>query len=116
MAAPRTIVFIDGENLVLRYQAMLAAGKSSSPRVRHIPDTFIWHPELTNARYMMDILRVYFYSSVVGDDTKLAATKATISETKFSFQYEEDCTGSAQIVPVIFKKQAKTHKSRQVDI
>lgn len=115
MSAPRTILFVDGENLVFRYQAMLAEGRSPSAKVQHIPDIFVWHPQLTETWYM-DVLRVYFYGSVVGDDAKLAATKAAISDIPFTYEYAEDSTGSAQIVPVIFKKHAKAHKSRQVDI
>ena len=115
MPSPRTILFVDGENLVFRYQAMLAAGKIPSNKIVHIPDVFVWHPRMTEWCYM-DLMRVYFYSSVVGDDQKLTATKTAIAKTMFKYDYEEDHSGSAQIVPVIFKKQAKTHKTRQVDI
>lgn len=115
MSSPRTIIFVDGENLVLRYQSMLAAGKAASDKVSHMPDIFAWHPTITEW-CLLDIARVYFYSSVVGDDQKLAETKATVAKTIFSFEPEKGVDGSAQIVPVIFKKRAKSHKSRQVDI
>jgi len=96
---------------------MLAEGKTPSSKVIHIPDIFVWHPQLTEW-CLLDLLRVYFYGSVVGDDRKLAATKAEIAKTKFNYTYEfgEAPDGAAQIVPIIFKKHAKTHKTRQVDI
>lgn len=109
------MVFVDGENLVFRYQAMLAAGKTPCKEVVHIPDVFVWHPNITDWCYM-DVMRVYFYSSVVGDDQKLAASKAAIAKTSFRYEYEKGSRGAAQIVPVVFKKHLKTHKTRQVDI
>ena len=101
--------------MVFRYQSMLAAGKVSSGKVTHIPNIFAWHPKLTQWCYM-DVLRVYFYSRVVGDDQKLAEIRAAIAKTGFNYDYEKGRGGSAQIVPVIFKKHAKSHKTRQVDI
>ncbi len=115
MNVPRTIIFIDGENLVFRYQAMLANGKKPATKIVHIPDIFVWHPAFTEW-CLMDILRVYFYSSVVGDDEKLTATKGAIAKTIYRFTCDEKGSGTAQVVPVIFKKLAKTNKTRQVDI
>jgi uncharacterized LabA/DUF88 family protein len=115
MGDSRSIIFIDGENLVFRYQSMLAAGKKPSPKVVHIPDVFVWHPTMTEW-CLMHVLRVYFYTSVVGDDKKIADIKDKISKTIFSFEYDKDRGGTAQIIPIVFKKSAKSQKTRQVDI
>jgi uncharacterized LabA/DUF88 family protein len=115
MAIPRAIIFVDGENLVFRYQDMLAARNNSSAKIVHVPDAFVWHPALTDW-CLMDVLRVYFYSSVVGDDDKLVQIREQIGKILYKFQYGPGEKGAAQIVPIIFKKHSRTHKTRQVDI
>lgn len=115
MSIPKTIVFIDGENLVFRYQAMVAEGRKPSPKIVHIPDVFVWHPGITDWCYM-NIIRVYFYTSVVGDDQRLSGIKKQIADTHYSFEFAKNDFGTAQIVPMVFKKLSNTRKSRQVDI
>jgi uncharacterized LabA/DUF88 family protein len=117
MAIPRAIVLVDGENLVFRYEAMVESGRVPDKRVIHIPGVFVWHPEITEW-CMMDIVHVYFYTSMVGDDSTLVATKEAIGRTVYSYDYMtgEHPSGAAQLVPVLFKKLSSSRKSRQVDI
>jgi uncharacterized LabA/DUF88 family protein len=115
MSIPKTLVFIDGENLVFRYQAMLSEGRTAKPAVVHISDVFLWHPDMTQFGFM-NVSRVYFYTSVVGDDRVLEDTKEAIGTTTYGYEYEDGKEGTAEIVPLIFKKPAKSYKSRQVDI
>jgi len=68
MAIPRAIVLVDGENLVFRYEAMVESGRVPDKKVIHIPEVFVWHPKITEW-CMMDIVHVYFYSSMVADDS-----------------------------------------------
>lgn len=117
MSIPRGIVFVDGENLVFRYQSMIAEGRTPAPGVIHERDVFVWHPKLTQW-CMMNLIRVYVYTSMVGDDASIARMKKRISEVSFEYDYgrDDDATGSGQLVPIVFKKAAKSQKSRQVDI
>jgi len=116
MAIPRTMVFLDAENLVFRYQAMLQEGWLPNNDVVHIPDVLVWHPSMTQVFGYANVGRVYLYTSMVGDDAALRTMKRRIADITYEYKYAIQDIGTAQIVPVVFKKQAKNHKSRQVDI
>lgn len=115
MQTPRAILFIDGENLVFRYQEMLSAGRKPLPDVVHLPDVLVWHKRMTTYAAFL-FTRVCYYTSVVGDDDAVAATNAQIAKIVFrcSPNVEMDFTG--QLVPRVFKKPAKSKKTRNVDI
>lgn len=118
MAIPRTFVFVDGENLVMRYQAMVAAGARAKAKVIHIPDVFVWHPEITTWS-CMDIVRVTYYTSTTGDQKRLSELRAQVADVTFDYNYDpsDDVqSGMAQLVPKIFHKSARSQKTRNVDI
>ncbi|WP_091796320.1 NYN domain-containing protein [Lysobacter sp. yr284] len=118
MSIPKVQVFVDGENLVMRYQALLEAGRKPRKGVVHIKDAFVWHPGLTTWS-CMDIQRVTYYTSTTGDQTKLRELKTKIASTSFEFEHEFDHQipkGSAQILPRVYHKPSKSRKTRNVDI
>lgn len=117
MAVPKTFIFVDGENLVMRYQAMMAQGRKPKKEVRHIQDTFVWSPSVTTWS-CMDIQRVTYYTSATGDPPRIAALRAEIASTAYSFTHEYGGApeATAQIVPRIFHKAGQSRKSRNVDI
>src|SRR5436309_1632009 len=118
MATQRTMVFVDGENLVLRYQAMIEAGRKPDAKLVHLPDALVWHPKFTGWA-MFDMVRVLYYTSTVGDDDKVAALNRQIAEITYSYAYESDSSvpkASAQLVPRVFKKPSNSRKSRHVDL
>lgn len=118
MSIPKTFVFVDGENLVMRYQAMLEAGARQKSDIKHIKDTFVWHPRITTWS-CMDIIRVTYYTSATGDLKRLSELKREIASTSFKFSYAPDNgvpEAEAQLVPRIFHKGAKSRKTRNVDI
>lgn len=110
------MVFIDGENLVFRYQAMLAGNRHPAEGVVHVPDVFVWHPRIVDNESYLNVTRVYLYTSMVGDDNALRAMRDRIAAIIYQYDLGPELTGSAQIVPIIFKKAARANKSRQVDI
>lgn len=116
---PKTMLFADGENLTMRYQAMVSDG-GFQPRadVQHERDVFVWHPNITKWA-IIDFIRAQYYSSAVGDEPKLALIKRRISKIWFEFDVTsdtEETKSKLQLVPVLFKKKAQGRKSRQVDI
>lgn len=118
MSIPRVQVFVDGENLVMRYQAMIAAGAKPKKDVVHVPDSFVWHPGITTWS-CMDIQRVTYYTSTTGDQVKLDDLRSKIASTNFEFDHEFDHDvprGSAQLLPRVFHKTTKNLKTRNVDI
>lgn len=118
MAIQRTFVFVDGENLVMRYQAMVAAGATPKKDVVHVPDVFVWHPEVTTWS-CMDIARVTYYTSTTGDQKRVSELKSQIADITFNYNYDPNDDvqpGMAQLVPKIFHKSSKSQKTRNVDI
>ena len=115
MSLPRSILFLDGENLVLRYQDMVAAGAKPDSRVIHIPDVFVWHPNVIRWHELRKVIRVGCYTSVVGDDTKVAEVQKAIAKTTY-WSSADDGAMHGQIVPIVFKKPARSQKTRNVDI
>ncbi|MEJ1388317.1 MAG: hypothetical protein RPU12_10435 [Candidatus Sedimenticola sp. (ex Thyasira tokunagai)] len=107
------IGFIDGENLVARYQAMIAEGKTPCDSVTHIKDVLVWHPGVTT-QILCEITRLSYYQTVVGDDVKLDGVRAEISNTKFEYSpllsVETDAEFSGSLFPKIYKKQSKKAK------
>jgi hypothetical protein len=71
----KVLAFVDGENLALRYQASLAAGRAARTNASHVPDSFVWSPRVTRWSGM-DLLRVQYYTSVVGDEGEVACMLA----------------------------------------
>jgi len=118
MSIPKTFVFVDGENLVMRYQAMVDAGYIPKKNVSHIQDVFVWHPDVTTWS-CMDIQRVTYYTSSSGDDQKIKSLRSEIANTLFEYthEYKENVPdGAGQLLPRIFHKKSKSQKTRNVDI
>ena len=114
MSIPKAMIFIDGENLVMRYQAMLEQGYEPSDGIIHEPDYFVWHPKIST-NTLLDLIRVLYYTSAVGDENKITAAKKRIAEVHYQF-HSESVLGNAQIYPCVFKKLAQSKKTRSVDI
>jgi uncharacterized LabA/DUF88 family protein len=99
----RGMMFVDGENLAIRYGKALAA-KNRTPfnNTSHEPDTYVWSPNLNHAHGTPAIMRKYYYTVVQGDDVKLADT-------------EEKLKALGMEAPRVFKKD-KGKGSKRVDI
>ena len=115
MLTPRSILFVDGENLVMRYQDMLATGKVADESVVHIPDAFVWHPGLMRWHDLSSVIRVAYYTSVVGDDLRVAEMRKAIAAQPYTSPTDNGSV-NGQLVPVVFKKPARSQKTRNVDI
>src|ERR1700743_1789922 len=107
---PKTIMFVDGENLTLRYQAMVEEGRIARDTTLHGQDAYVWSPSVTqlSAWYLS---RVSYYTSVVGDDVRIESLAKTLA----GIQYHHS-TGSGFLNPHIFKKQKRGQKTKSVDI
>jgi len=66
------MVFIDGENLVARFQAMIDAGRVRDDAVAYQKDVFVWARGCLR-RYVdgYDVIRVTYYTSVLGDESRI---------------------------------------------
>ena len=79
-------IFVDGENLVFRYQEMCTAGRTPKAGIIHIPDVFVWHSGITQSGDI-DLLRVGYYTSAVGDDAKLDELRLKIARIPAPFTH-----------------------------
>lgn len=100
--------FIDGENLVFRYQDMLKNGAVKESNVEHIQDVFVWHLGLAS---FLPFVRVNYYTSAVGDDCLINDMRDQIGKVHFHYGDE-----AARVCAHVFKKPAETKKSKIVDI
>jgi uncharacterized LabA/DUF88 family protein len=104
------ICLVDGENLVFRYQSMVPSRKPNQ-NVTHIPDVLIWHQHMGSAQGR-SLLRVNYYTSATATDDKIAELEDKIAKIVLPKSSE----AAAQICPQVFKKQARSKKTKLVDL
>jgi uncharacterized LabA/DUF88 family protein len=97
----KAMMFVDGENLVLRYQD-LVKDKPSADHITHHINLFVWSSVLNAFLKHLNIIRRYYFTSVQGDDSKIEEVEALIRSSGFE-------------APRVFKK-FKNRPSKQVDI
>jgi uncharacterized LabA/DUF88 family protein len=111
----RLMMFIDGENMVFRYQSMLAKGWT--PRdddVCHIPDVLIWHSSFSQLVRMDEVIRATYYTYVVGDENRLTEVRNLIRTLSFSNHRNSALPNT--LTPIVFKKSGRSTKAKGVDI
>ena len=122
----RVMFFIDGENLVCRYQDMLKNGYEPNPAILHEENVYVWHSDVIRAN-VGNIIRVNYYTSAQATEEKIYSLTEDIKKIEYHYQgppvgtggswggiHHEDFIG--HIVPHIFKKKEKEARSRLVDI
>ena len=98
----RVMVFIDGENLSIRYGEMLN-GKEPLKHVSYLKDVYVWSHYLNlKGHRTCEIVRKYYYTSATGDALKLDGISNHLKEIGIE-------------APRVFKKYKK-RGSKQVDI
>jgi uncharacterized LabA/DUF88 family protein len=113
IAQQRYMFFIDGENLVFRYQDMIKDGFIPVNDNKHVLDTYIWSARIDIPRTReTQIIREYYYTSVYGDEVKL---QAIASELK-KLNIPRPQNSASSLYPVLFKKHRKNDKAKCVDI
>jgi len=114
-----TLVFVDGENLVMRYQEMLGGGLAPYADNVHINDSFIWNQRVLNDN-LWNIKRISYYTSVVGDDERVRGVRKRIASVKFRCRLHggtnDGVTRDAQLVPFVRKKHSKANKASICDM
>ena len=118
-----TLIFVDGENLTLRYQDMLAAGRTPLPGNLHVPSAFIWNQAVLDAN-IWNLKRIAYYTSVVGDDPRVREVRNQIARTNFTCKTgvvttplsSSFTTRSGQLVPFVRKKSNRSRKESICDV
>jgi uncharacterized LabA/DUF88 family protein len=101
---PRAMVFVDGENLAIRYGAMLEErGENPHSEVTYEKDVLVWRAawgHMTQGRPA--VVRKYFYTSVQGGSECIERVQRTLKGVGFE-------------TPRVFRKDKKL-RSKKVDI
>ncbi len=99
----RAMVFVDGENLSIRYQEILGSN-SPADHVRFERDVYVWsrYANLTQGRPRCQVIRRHFYTSVQGDTSKIEAVEDELKELGIE-------------APRVFQKP-KGRRAKRVDI
>ena len=115
----RMMVFVDGENLVFRYQAMLEEGREPRGEVNHEKNTYVWQPNTVRPG-LNHVIRAWYYTYAVGDDIKASEITEKIKSLNYS-QYSDPrasiVTGKLlrNLYPKVFRK-TRGKKAKGVDI
>jgi len=118
----RMMVFVDGENLVQRFQAMVDDGYQlrEDANISHEKDIFVWSPHFSVRPGLNQVVRANYYTYAFGDTNKIQTVKDKIKSLP-SGQYSDpriQWVGGRllnQLYPIVFKKE-RGKKAKGVDI
>ena len=99
----------------MRFQEMVASGRVAKAGVVHVKDRFLWSQGMT-LWTRMDLIRVNYYTCVVGDHASAETIAQQIGSTPFTCQGEVYLSGTARLLPHVHKKPSRSQKTKVVDI
>lgn len=97
----RVMIFVDGENLAIRYKSELEGNQPHS-HVKYAPDVYVWSPYISRIHGPENYIRRYYYTSTPGDKGQIEKTENELLKTGID-------------APRIFHKTKGT-RSKGVDI
>ncbi|WP_457332976.1 NYN domain-containing protein [Rhizobacter sp. P5_C2] len=117
------MVFVDGENLLTRFEAMLVAGRKAraaigSAKTAYSEKRFVWNPAVVQGLNEGPLVRVSYYTTATGDTDSIELLEAEISQLHADLilkngHIANNVTG---VVPRVFKKQSRGTRTKSVDI
>jgi uncharacterized protein (TIGR00288 family) len=115
----RMMVFVDGENLVQRYQDMVSKGRKPRLHLPYLPDIYVWHPDTVEPG-LHHVIRAIYYTYAFGSEDRITEIKEEIKKlfyTQFHDQNNQDVSNmlDSDIYPCVFRKY-KNKKAKGVDI
>jgi hypothetical protein len=123
----RFMAFVDGENLTVRFEAMVKDGRKPRDKggryiawpIEHLPGLFVWHPATIFGLQGGDLIRVLYYSTFVGGADGLESFRQHVaSRNAYEFIDSGDSVVKRGIplIPRIFHKTARNTRTKSVDI
>ena len=114
----RMMAFIDGENMVARYQAMLESGLKPYDHVKHHRDVYVWLPGVIWPALNV-VLRATYYTYIVGNEEAILDASAAIRAMTFQQYYVPGQSAPGRLIntltPRVFSKP-KNRSGKGVDI
>ena len=97
----RIMIFIDGENLAIRYDNKIGEDIPKE-HIRREKGVYLWSFNIAMVAASVNVIRTYYYTSVMGDDQKVSGVIDQLKEAHVD-------------KPRVYKK-SRTKGSKQVDI
>ena len=114
----RMMAFIDGENMVARYQAMLESGLKPYDHVKHHRDVYVWLPGVIWPALNV-VLRATYYTYIVGNEEATLGASEAIRAMTFQQYAVPGQTAPGRLIntltPRVFSKP-KNRSGKGVDI
>lgn len=114
----RMMVFIDGENLVARYQSMIDAGRKPLGDVRHRKDTYVW--SFPSVQPGLNVIsRATYYTYAVGSADLVDEVAAELQAQRFQQYSIPGENFTAQLVQTLYPRvfsKPKNRSGKGVDI
>jgi uncharacterized LabA/DUF88 family protein len=93
---------------------MMKEGHRPREGISHIPDVVVWSSAFTDLAKFHEILRVTYYTYVVGDDAKVRSVREYIRQLNF-MKHDASLLPNF-LTPCVFKKESRERKAKGVDI
>lgn len=115
----RMMVFIDGENLVLRFQEMLDEQHEPQKGVVHEKDIYVWQRKTVQPG-LNQVVRATYYTYAFGDEKRIRAVNEQIKGLSFVQYFDPHARMASSrllnnLYPRVFRK-LKGKKAKGVDI
>ena len=110
----RVMMFVDGENLAIRYGSLLE-GQPPKSHVIYEPDVFAWSLYASRVHGPRDFIRRYYYTSAKGDRTIHSAFEARLREVGIEAPhvFPRQRTGRLKRVDITLATDMLTHAYRK---
>lgn len=106
----RSMVLIDGENILSRFEAM-KKDRTPVSGLEYIPNLLVWHRDFIQDVEWQRRVRVSYYTTVVGDEDAVVNAREQIAKLiHFGGGH------GLRICPFVFKKPKREEKTKNVDI
>jgi len=110
----RSILFIDGENLLIRFEAMVDEGRKPTESTIHKPGDYVWHDKFQEIHKIRPY-RILYYNAKQGDDDALENHRRELATLEYAVSNNE-FREKAAVTPKVFKKEKNKAKTKSVDI
>ena len=109
----RVMVFVDGENLAIRYKAELG-DKAPCNHIAYVPDVMVWSPYASRSKGPEEYVRRYFYTSTTGDAGVRAQIESKLREAGIEAPrvFSRDKNGRSKQVDITLTTEMLTHAHR----
>ena len=110
----RMMVFVDGENLIFRFQSMLEKGWVARDDIAHIQDVLVWSNWCGGVTNFFRVLKATYYTYAVGDEKTIDSIRGEIRKLEFPASGFPRLPNN--LTPCVFKKPKRQASAKGVDI